>query len=502
MALDADIAFASTASLARLIAQGDVKAVELVDLYARRHEEYGRQVNAVIQHDFDKARDAAKAADAALAADEEIEPLHGVPFTIKECFEVLGFRATPGAPELAYNTPSKNADAVTNLLGAGALVMGKTNIPYMAIDIQSYNDVFGTTNNPWDVTRTCGGSSGGAAAALAAGLTGGDIGSDIGGSLRNPAHYNGVYSHKPSYGLISQYGHIPPAPGAAIDTDLNVMGPMGRSAEDLRLLLDILMRPVGVNRHSVLSMPRARQRQLEDFRVAIWPGHSSNRSSHAVAARMDALQKALQGNVAKLEETWPLKSTYETLIEVYAQLLLGALSAGASKRDLTLGILSKPIIACLKALGLHQPGGLTGFLDGTAQSHRAWLQANEKRAAMRHEIDAFFEDFDVLLAPVVPWTAPPHNQSGELVARKVLVDGIERPYTDAIQSIALATALNLPATTAPIGLAEDGLPVGVQIIGPYMHDYTTIAFADALAEVIGGFQAPPNYGAHFTDASP
>ncbi|MEO0412010.1 MAG: amidase [Pseudomonadota bacterium] len=492
-----DLAFESTSNLARHIAKGDVTSMELVDLFAGRHDRFGGTVNAVVQTDFDRARTLAKDADQALADGKEIEPLHGVPFTIKECYEVAGFKATAGAPELAGHTPGEDADAVKNLHQAGAICMGKTNVPYMAFDLQSFNDVYGTTNNPWDVTRTCGGSSGGSAAALAAGLTGGDIGSDIGGSLRNPAHYNGIYSHKPTFALVPEYGHIPPAPGTVSRTDLSVMGPMGRSADDLKLLLDVLMRPVGLERNRQITLPKPRKTQLEDFRVAIWPGHHSNRPSRAIAERMDALSAALTGNVEKFQEAWPLDASYEELVSVYAKLLLGAVSSGTPALQFAIAQAATPFLSVLKAIGVHNEKGVTGQLLSTAQSHKAWALANETRARMRREIDRFFEQFDVLLMPVIPWTAPKHDHSGTILSRTVMVDGKSRPYTDALDYIALATALYLPSTVAPIGLASDGLPVGVQIVGPYMHDATTIAFAQALGEVIGGYVPPPD----FKDAS-
>lgn len=488
-----DFAFQSTTALARAISMGDISSAELVELYAERHEAYGSAINALVQVDFDHAMDQAKAADAALAAGAEIEPLHGVPFTIKDTFEVQGFACTAGAPEYANHKPAEDSDAVKNLRHAGAVILGKTNVPYMAMDLQSFNDVYGTTNNPWALERTAGGSSGGAAAALAAGLTGGDLGSDIGGSLRNPAHYNGVYSHKPSFGLVSQRGHVPPPPGTQAATDLTVVGPMGRSVEDLEHGLESLMQPVGLERHAAITLPPAPRRQLEDFRVAMWPGHQTNRPSKGVAGCFDALKGALKDNVDCLEEIWPLTASYPALMDLYSQLLLGAIAGGAPAWQHRLSQLASPALDLLKLAGLFDPKGATGMMRFTAQSHRAWLLAHEKRTQLRAEIDSFFDRFDVLLMPVMPWTAPPHNPKGQLVSRIVDVDGVPRPYTDGLGYIALATALYLPVTTVPIGLASDGLPVGVQIIGGYMKDKTTLAFAEALAGLIGGYVPPPDF---------
>jgi amidase len=488
-----DFAFYSTTALARAIAMGDISSAELVELYAERHEVYGSAINALVQVDFDHAMDQAKAADDVLASGAEIEPLHGVPFTIKDTFEVQGFACTAGAPEYASHRPAEDSDAVINLRKAGAVIMGKTNVPYMAMDLQSYNDVYGTTNNPWALDCTAGGSSGGAAAALAAGLTGGDVGSDIGGSLRNPAHYNGVYSHKPSFGLVSQRGHVPPPPATQSATDLTVIGPMGRSVEDLSNGLSSLMQPVGLERHAAITLPPSRHRQLEDFRVAMWPGHQTNRPSKAVAGRFDALKGALKDNVDCLEELWPLTTSYPDLMDLYSQLLLGAISAGSPAWQFRLSQLASPVLDLLKLAGLFDPKGVTGMMRFTAQSHRSWLIAHEKRTQLRAEIDAFFGRFDVLLMPVMPWTAPPHNPQGQLVSREVSVDGRQRPYTDGLGYIALATTLYLPVTTAPIGLSSDGLPVGVQIIGGYMKDKTTLAFAEALAGLMGGYVPPPDF---------
>src|SRR5690606_37586313 len=200
-------------------------------------------LNAIVATDIEAARERARAADAALAAGESWGPLHGVPITIKDTFEVAGMPTTAGAKELRDHRPSSNAVAVQRLLDAGAIVFGKTNVPLYAGDLQTYNEVYGSTSNPWDLHRTPGGSSGGAAAALAAGLTALELGSDIGGSIRTPSHFCGVCGLKPSYGIIPSRGHIPGPPGTLSEADISVTGPMARSVDDLELALDILAGP-------------------------------------------------------------------------------------------------------------------------------------------------------------------------------------------------------------------------------------------------------------------
>src|SRR5881296_3607510 len=227
-----DLPFRPAKQLAALIRRKKVGCLELLDLYIARMEKYNPPLNAIIATDLDKARRRARAADRALARKEIWGPLHGVPMTIKESYDVVGMPTTWGVPELKDNQPKQNALAVDRLLGAGAVLFGKTNVPLYLADWQSYNSIYGTTNNPWDVSRVPGGSSGGAAAALAAGLTGFEAGSDIGASIRNPAHYCGVYGHKPTYAIVPPRGQA--LPGKITPSDISVIGPLGRSGRDRR----------------------------------------------------------------------------------------------------------------------------------------------------------------------------------------------------------------------------------------------------------------------------
>ncbi len=204
-----DPAYQSATELCLALAAGNISSVELLELYRARYQRLNGPVNAIIATDFEAAGKRARACDESLARGKRIGPLHGLPMTIKDSFEVVGMPTTSGARELVDYRPTTNAVAVQRLVDAGAVVFGKTNLPRFATGFESFNDVHGTTNNPWDATRTCGGSSGGPAAAVAAGLTGLDIGSDIGGSVRVPAHFCGLYAHKPSYGMVPVRGHIP-----------------------------------------------------------------------------------------------------------------------------------------------------------------------------------------------------------------------------------------------------------------------------------------------------
>lgn len=266
-----DPAYRSTARLALMLREGELSAEAMLEHFLGRVERHNTALNAVVTTDLDTARRRAREADAARARGESWGPLHGIPMTVKETYEVVGMPTTAGAPALRDHWSKANAAAVQRLLDAGAVIYGKTNVPLFAGDLQSYNAIYGTTNNPWDLARTPGGSSGGAAAALAAGMTSLELGSDIGGSIRTPASFCGVCGHKSSYGIISSRGHIPGPPGSLSRSDISVAGPLARTVDDLQLAMGLLVGPepeqaVGWQ----LRLPPARCRRLTDFRVAAW----------------------------------------------------------------------------------------------------------------------------------------------------------------------------------------------------------------------------------------
>jgi amidase len=261
-------AFRSATALAAAIRAREIGSRELLEHYLKRIERHNPALNAIIVSDLHRAKQRADEADVALARGESWGPLHGLPMTVKESFDVIGLPTTWGLTELKDNIPTANALAVDRLLAAGAVIFGKTNVPVLLADSQSYNPVYGTTNNPWDTSRTPGGSSGGAAAALAAGLTGLELGSDIGGSIRNPAHYCGVFGHKPTYGIAPPRGQA--LRGSVAASDISVIGPLARSAEDLALALDIIARPDPVEAVGWrLDLAAPRGEALADYRIAV-----------------------------------------------------------------------------------------------------------------------------------------------------------------------------------------------------------------------------------------
>jgi amidase len=383
------------------------------------------------------------------------------------------------------NIPAANSVVVDRLESAGAVIYGKTNVPYMLADSQSFNDIYGTTNNPWDLARGPGGSSGGEAATLAAGLSALGAGSDIGGSLRNPAHFCGVYGHKPSWGLIPTRGHSPP--GIVTPTDISVVGPMARHAEDLALALGILAGPDLLQQTAWRVVPPPpRGRSLKDFRVAVWTSASEAPIDDSVAALIAKAVAAIGEAGAKVDESARPSVTLADNHRLFMQLLRAA----------TAGRLTDEAFAeqvkIAETLSLEDTSPRAHVARGATMSHRAWGRANEQRSKLRYQWRDFFTQYDVLLAPVAATAAFPHDHNPDVGARRIMINGEPHPPVE-ITWAGLAALSYLPATAAPIGLTADGLPVGLQIIGAEGEDPTTIEFARLLAGEIGGFVPPPGY---------
>lgn len=476
-----DFAYRTTIETAAAIAGKKVSSRELLDAALARVERLDGPVNAVVALDIERARAAADAADAATARGDDLPPLHGVPITIKDSFQTQGLVTTSGAPQLADFVPERDADPVAHYKRAGAIVFGKTNLPIFAGDMQSYNKVYGTTGNPYDIEHTPGGSSGGSGAALAAGYTPLELGSDIGGSIRIPSHWSGVMGHKPSYGIVSARGQIPGMPGTLSQADIAVAGPMARDVDDLELALDLLAGPD--DWHEVaysLRLPPPRHADIGDFRVAVW----LDEPSCPIDSRYREL---LMGAAAALEEAGAAVDTearpaftFDKAVDTFLHLLSAAESGTWTLAELD-EIASRA----------EPPEGELGVWHA-AMRHREWLSWHERRLQQRAKWKAFFQDFDVVLLPVTPTAAIRHDHSTPPTARTVEVNGQARPYFDGIKWMGLTGVAWLPATVVPIGQI-DGLPVGVQIAGPFLEDRSTLAVARHLQQALGGFQRPSGF---------
>jgi amidase len=445
-----ELCFQSAAEIASRLRRRELSAVECLDYFKERVQQYNPALNAIVAFDWGRARATARIADQALAHGRQA-PLLGVPMTLKESFDLAGLPTTWGDPAMRY-VASRDDLIAERLHAAGAVIFGKTNVPFRLLDFQTYNDIYGTTNNPWDHSRGPGGSSGGAAAALAAGLTGLEVGSDIAGSIRNPSHYCGVFGHKPTYNLVGSDSMSPPPRVDA--SDLNVSGPLARSAEDLALAMRLLALPPRVDDAMRIRLDETRK-PLDQYRVAIWACDAESRVQRQISDRCQATADRLARAGVKVSDT--------------ARPAFTSQHAGSLYRSL-----------------------LNATTDPTNDlKYRDWVSLNDQRTQLRLQWQAFFRDWDIVLCPISATTAFAHEQ-GPYRGRKLRVDGGEVPYFQQLFWAGLATCSYLPSTVFPTGIGEDGLPIGLQAIGPAYRDFSTIEFA-RLVTSEEGFSPPPAY---------
>jgi amidase len=480
-----DLAGLPAAELVAGLAAGTVSSQELLAACLDRVAAGNDRLRAVVATDLPRAWAEARAADDERSRGESRGPLHGLPMTIKDVFETAGLVTTAGARELAGHVPARDADAVARLRAAGAVIFGKTNVPRYAGDFQTCNELHGRTANPWRADRTAGGSSGGAAAAVAAGMSPLELGSDIAGSIRAPAHYCGVFGHLPSWPAVPGRGHIPPAPGARAAPPLGVAGPLGRGADDLDLALAVLVGadlagvPGGRLPPSRLPAPPpagGAPGGLAGCRVGLWLDSPLVRTDRETVGILRRLADRLAGAGAVLvERLRPPRPFYE-MHEVYQQLLFGTLAATCPEPE-------------YHALLAQDWDPATG--RAVRQSYRDRLGVEERRAVIAAGWPDRFAQVDVLLTPVTPVPAFPHDTDRPMAERELSVNGQPVPYHLHAVWTHLASLAGLPATVAPAGRTAAGLPVGVQVIGPRWADRTTIGFARWVERLTGGFTPPP-----------
>ncbi|WP_280366575.1 amidase [Nocardia wallacei] len=407
--------------------------------------------------------------------------------TVKESYDVAGLPTTWGMPQYENYVPAQDAVQVSRVKAAGAVVLGKTNVPLILRDIQSFNEIYGTTNNPWDHGRTSGGSSGGSAAALASGFGALSLGSDLAGSLRTPAHFCGIYAHKPTLGLVPTRGMVaPPAPALPIDLDLAVAGPMARTARDLTLLLDVMAGPDPLT-HGIaydVALPPARHERLSDFRVLIIEDHPLIPTGSAVRAGVNRVAEALVDEGARVERHSPLLPDPTEAATLYMLLMLS--NAAAS---LPLDVYEQ-LRTDAAALSAADRSLAAARLRGMVLSHRDVVEANNRRELHRRGWRQLFAEFDAVVCPITPTPAFPHDHNGDLEDRHIAIDGVDYPYFDQLVWAGVATMPGLPATAVPTGRSAEGLPVGVQLIGPMFEDRTPLRLAELLEQKIGGFRPP------------
>ena len=484
--------YMSARQLLQGLRTGKWSSVELLARCLELVERFNDVVNAVVILDAERARSRARKADRARAQGKHAGPLHGLPMTVKETFEMDGLPTTAGVASQGSYVSSRTAVAVQRLQDAGAVVFGKTNTALLAGDLQTYNSLYGVTSNPWDTERTAGGSSGGSAAALAVGMTPLELGSDIGGSIRIPAHFCGVCGHKPSHGIVPVRGHVPGPPGSLTRPDLAVVGPMARTIDDLAVALDVL---AGADEPEAagwtLRLPAARKGgRVGGYRIAAWLDDPACPVDAATADLLEGLVGRLLGtglavDTAARPEGINLAESHE----LFYRLLIGAMSPGVSRsRFRTLKEQAEITQADASDYSVR-------LARSVIQSHADWLRLHERRLQLGRLWARFFEKFDVLLCPVTSMPAFSHDWSEPVETRVVSTGQRTQAYLDLLIWPGLPGVAYLPATVVPVGRTPAGLPVGVQVVGPYLGDHTTLTFAREVERLCGGFVAPPGYGA-------
>jgi amidase len=481
--------FATAVELAAALAARKVSAVELAQDAIGRIERHDGKINAVCVRDFSRALDAARAADAALARGEK-KPLLGLPLTVKESYNIAGLPTTWGYPAQKDYMPREDALSITRVKEAGGVILGKTNVPLGLGDWQSYNEIYGTTNNPYDLSRTPGGSSGGSSAALAAGFGALSLGSDIGGSLRVPAFHCGVYAHKPTFALVPSRGHTtPPFPPLPVDRDLAVIGPMARCAADLSLLLDVIAGPdpIEAGKAYRLDLPPPRHSELKNFRVLVIGSDPLLPADNDVRSGIERLADHLGKAGASVARTSPLWPDFAAASRLYMRMLLSFLGANFQAEAYTNA----------QTGAAQLPGDNTSLraerLRGAVLSHRDWVIADSGRARLKAQWRELFNSFDAVICPIMPTPAYVQDHSPEQEKRRIRIDGIDYPYTDQLAWPGVATLPGLPATAIPTGFSLQGLPIGVQIVGPWLEDRTPLKLAELIEREFGGFVPPPMF---------
>lgn len=481
---DTDLGLHTATDLAAQIRTGDLGSRELLDHYLGRIERLNGEINAIVTFDLERAQEAAAAADQAVADGADLGPLHGLPISVKDAIATEGVRTTGGASELTDNVPSADAPVVKAVKDAGAVVFGKSNLPRWSGDIQAYNPMFGVTNNPWDVARGPGGSSGGASAAVSAGLTSFEIGTDIGGSVRLPAHFAGVCGHKPSFGVIPQLGYVSHTSAGTTEADVNVFGPLARSVGDLELLLDVMAGP-NPDRSAAwtLELPKPRHGAPEDFRVAAWLDDAAVPVAADVGEVLQACAAALEADGVQLDHAARPGVELAEVWDVGLPLISAATTPSRTADEF------ERQVETAEDDSLPQQTRMRA--NASAMRHRDWLLLTEQREAHRALWADFFTRHDVLLCPVSASAAFPHVHDGNLYTRTIEIDGTTRPYADLIAWTSFIGYVHLPSTVVPVGLTPSGLPVGIQVVAPFLEDKTALAFAAHIERLLGGYQVPP-----------
>lgn len=485
-----DLVFSPAFALAGAIRRKEVSALQVLEAHLAHIAKHNPALNAIVTLDTDGARRRAAEADVALARGEVWGPLHGVPVTVKDAFETAQLRTTASSRRLARYVPTRDAAVVTRLRIAGAVVLGKTNMPYLGRGFQCASPVFGRANNPWHVGRTPGGSAGGGAAAVAAGLSPLEVSSDIGGSIRIPAHFCGVFGLKPTEGRISTTGHIPEMPGRPRTIrHMLAVGALARSVPDLRLALGVLAGSDPRQPAGDASSEGAPAPALRNCRLA-WTDSLGGLPVSADTRRaLENLAQTLAGLSARIERRSPPGFDFHMAWLTYGEILGYEMGASQSRLERFADELAFAGFAALQRIVFGEAPIIEGWRRGLSLSTICYNEALARRDGFIAQLDAFLAERDAWICPVSVRSAFTHRPDG----LPLEVDGQRVPYE---VGVAHCVAFNLtghPVVVVPVGLSSDGLPLGVQLVGPRGGEMTLLTIGDQVAEVTGGYRRPPGY---------
>ena len=476
--------FSTANEIAEAIRLRRASALEVLEMYLGRIAKYNPALNAICTLDEAGARARAQEADAALARGELWGPLHGVPMTIKDALETAGLRTTGGYPPLAHHVPEKDATAVARLRAAGAVLLGKTNVPPLSADGRADNPIFGRTNNPWNLERTPGGSTGGGAAAVAAGLSAFDLGSDLAASVRMPAHWCGLFGLKPTEGRVPNSGHIPEVPGEPHAVrHMNVLGPLARSVDDLATILEVIAGPDDRDWETAPApLDEPSPRPLSAFRFSWTTRFGSETPSRETVQALQSLAGRLSAAGCRVDERTPEGFDFDAAWETWGEIVI-------AERVVTQGEAARERVEKLRA-SLGDLPVARGAAKGARASIADYMRALTRRDDLIASLERFFEGCDAWLCPVSYGPAIGHVPFGTPVD----VDGRKVPYF--LATTAFTCAFNLtghPALVLPLAITKDDLPIGVQVVGRRWSEPLLLAAARQLSLVTGPFRAPPGY---------
>lgn len=483
-----DLVFLSASQLVKAIREGSVSAVEVLEAHLAQIAQYNPVLNAIVTLDSEQALTRAKLADTALAQGELWGPLHGVPVTIKDLFDTAGLRTTWSYRPRANYIPQQDATAIARLRAAGAILIGKTNMPERAIGSQCDSPLFGRTNNPWNLNCTPGGSTGGGAAAVAAGLSPLEIGSDLGGSIRLPAHFCGVFGFKPTEHRVSMAGASLRLKGATGWQHMRVAGPLARSISDLRLALSLIEGPDG-RQWSVppVAAEPLQERPLRECRFAWTDNFDGIPVTAETRTAIEKLAVMLEQLGCRVERCNPPGFNFSSALQTFGEII-------GNEIGVTTPTLNRLMLSILLRARSDEPL-LRGLVKGAALSMQRYVEALSRRDAFIAEMEKFISDWDAWLCPVAPGPAFTHRKLlHPLLGGPLEVDDRKLPYW--LWSTTYTAVFNLtgnPAVVLPVARSQSGLPIGVQLVGRRWKDMQLLNIAEKLVEVTGSFQRPPGY---------